>query len=186
MLHFGKPQGRCQGRPKREEFKSASFCGWVIGSDYTAHAWCWPKDCQVMMWMCEQAASASWLCLVAAAYHVLWGAETIRSEMSATSVTEIPWGMANWLLGKRFAPELAITIVRDTTFAQTTTTQSFTTSEAACSCDSLTSSPKTLESIWCEQEDGPVSSPLGTQSQRSPFRMSPDLFVKVYLRARGS
>jgi len=28
--------------------------------------------------------------------------------------------MANWLLGKRFAPELAITIVRDTTFAQTT------------------------------------------------------------------
>ena len=78
---------------------------------------------------------------------------TRRSQWS--SVTEIPWvmRMANQLLGKPFRTELAAS-------TKTTTMQSFTrTFLGAPSCDSLTSFPeKALESIWCEQEHGPISS----------------------------
>ena len=79
--------------------------------------------------------------------------------------------MANWPLGKRFAPELAITIVRhylclNDHYAKLCK------SVGDCSCNSLTSSPKTLERIWCEQEDGPVGSLF--------FRMSPDLFLSLF------
>ena len=90
--------------------------------------------------------------------------------------------VANWLLGKRFA----ITIVRDTTFAQTTTTQSFANRwvpvPAILWLHPLKLYRKDL--VWTRRRS--CQQPTGNAESESPFRMSPDLFLKVYLRARGS
>ena len=170
-------------RADRSRRKSSNQLAFVAESESRIQlhcTWCWPKDCQVMMWMFEHVASASWLCLMESitvkyCKYLLWWQPDIMScgvlkpftqRCQPLSVTEIPlMRMANWLLRKRFTPKLATTIFRDTTFAQTATTQSFTNRWVLVPAILWTQSPKkTLESIWCEQEDGPISSP-GTQSQ---------------------
>ena len=121
-----------------------------------------------MMWMCEHLASASWLCLAESiTLNIYFGGSRISCLVgcwnhSLKNINNINhWdSMRDGKLaaGKTFCARARHNNRQRRYLCLNDHYAKLCKSVGACSCDSLTSSPKTLERIWCEQEDGPVGS----------------------------
>ena len=121
-----------------------------------------------MMWMCEHVASASWLCLAESiTVNIYFGGSRISCLVgcwnhSLRDVSDVShWdSMQDGKLaaGKTFCARARHNNRQRHYLCLNDHYAKLCKSLGACSCDSLTSSPKTLERIWCEQEDGPVAS----------------------------